>query len=100
MQFPWYSTEAWRGAFLTEIAMLRWAGGERQHVTARLSELRCGPADALRGCRADEPAVAQMAGACSGAVPEAIQTLRRRSSCRDEDPMNEEHVDINGEEYR
>lgn len=99
IQYPLYSTESWRGAMFTEIAMLKWHN-ERDHVTARLSELRCGPAGALRACRRNEPAVSQMTDGCLGEVPTSIQTLRQRSQCEDVDPVNGEHVDIWGEDLR
>ena len=99
IQYPLYTTETWRGLQFTEIAMLHWHN-EREHVTARLDELRCGPASALRECRTDEPAITQMAVACSGPLSSAMQRLRSRASCEDVDPWNGERVDVNGDDLR
>lgn len=99
VQYPLYTTETWRGAQFTEIAMLKWQN-EREHITARLSELRCGPSWALRECQRNEPAVSQMADGCSGPLPASIDTLRRNSYCEDRDPFNGESVDIDGEDLR
>lgn len=96
VQYPLYTTEAWRGQMLTEIAMLKWHN-ERDHITSRLTDLRCGARDALRACREDDVAVSQMVGICNGpSAPSSIATLRSKSKCADIDPSNGEHVDING----
>lgn len=84
VQFPrWGGPASWGGEYFTEIVSLRLqpeASYIYQHLDSDI--LRCGPADALRPCRADDPVVLQMGSECSAPIGGAVERVARHSECR------------------
>ena len=80
VQFPNYHAPSWRGERYTEIVMLRMFN-EEDHVSDHLSQMRCGPARALRACRADDEAIRQQSAMCSGSTGDALRSIFVQSGC-------------------
>lgn len=88
VQFPKFGRgTGWNGVRFTEIIMLKMVS-ELDFLSQHLSELRCGPANAMRSCRSDDEAILQQSrSSCvvtSGNPPhEAMQAILRQSGCSD-----------------
>ena len=99
VQFPLFAPLRghWMAEAFTEVVMLRmlsepdflpdWLRAHQADATATAS-LRCGPPQALRPCRPDEPALQQMAHVCAakGGEP-AVARVARQSGCAIPDPL-------------
>ena len=97
VQFPLFAPRYghWMGESFTEVVMLRmlaepdflpeWLARQTDSEAAA-ALVRCGPPDALRPCRADEPALAQMARVCARGGEPTVARVAQQSGCAVPDP--------------
>ena len=93
VQFPLYAPDQgnWMGETFTEVVMLRMMAEPdflpdyiaRHRDDPQVTDyLRCGPPNALRACRVDDPAVVQMSEQkCSRGHVEAVASVAAQSGC-------------------